>query len=45
MADQLLNDIRFAVTELNALEYPTTMRIAMEKNTPLVTKTFNHTGK
>jgi glutamate decarboxylase len=45
MADQLLNDIRFAVTELNALEYPTTTRIAMEKNTPLVTKTFNHTGK
>lgn len=45
MADQLLNDIRFAVNELNALEYPTTTRIAMEKNVPLVAKTFNHTGK
>ena len=45
MADQLLNDIRFAVNELNQLEYPTTTRIAMEKNTPLKTKSFNHTGK
>lgn len=45
MADQLLNDIRFAVNELNALEYPTTTRIAMENNVPLVAKTFNHTGK
>jgi glutamate decarboxylase len=45
MADQLIADIEFAVNELNALEYPTTTRIAMEKNTPLVAKTFNHTGK
>ena len=45
MADQLLNDIRFAITELNALEYPTTTRIDMEKNIPLVPKSFNHTGK
>lgn len=45
MADQLLADINFAVTELNALEYPTTTRIAMEKNVPLVSKTFNHTGR
>jgi glutamate decarboxylase len=45
MADQLLNDIRFAITELNALEYPTPSRIAMEKNVPLAVKTFNHTGK
>lgn len=45
MADQLLNDIKFAVAELNALEYPTTTRIQMEKNVPLATKTFNHTGK
>ena len=45
MADQLLADIRFAVDELNKLEYPTPTRIAMEKNTPLVAKTFNHTGK
>ncbi len=45
MADQLLADISFAVNELNKLEYPTTTRIAMEKNIPLVSKTFNHTGK
>ena len=45
MADQLLADIDFAVAELDALEYPTTSRIAMEKNTPLVSKSFNHTGK
>lgn len=45
MADELLNDIRFAIKELNALEYPTTTRIAMEKNVPLSAKTFNHTGK
>ena len=45
MAEQLLNDIRFAIKELNALEYPTTTRIAMEKNVPLSAKTFNHTGK
>lgn len=45
MADQLLNDIRFAVAELNALEYPTPTRISMEKNIPLKAKSFNHTGK
>lgn len=45
MADQLLADIQFAVDELNKLEYPTPTRIAMEKNMPLVAKTFNHTGK
>ena len=45
MADQLLADIRFAVNELNQLEYPTTTRIAMEKNLPLKAKCFNHTGK
>ena len=45
MADQLLADIDFAVNELNALEYPTPTRIAMEKNVPLTTKTFNHTGR
>lgn len=45
MADQLLSDIQFAVNELNQLEYPTTTRIAMEKNIPIKAKTFNHTGK
>ena len=45
MCDQLLNDIRSAIDELNALEYPTTTRIAMEKNIPLKRKTFNHSGK
>ena len=42
MCDQLLNDIASAVKELNALEYPTPTRIAMEKNVPISTKTFNH---
>ena len=45
MCDQLINDIKDAVAELNALEYPTTTRIAMEKNIPLKRKAFNHTGK
>ena len=45
MADQLIGDIRFALKELNALEYPTPTRIAMEKNIPLTAKSFNHTGK
>lgn len=45
MADQLLADIGFAVAELNALQYPTPSRIAMQNNTPTVSKTFNHTGK
>ena len=45
MCDQLINDIKSAVEDLNALEYPTTTRIAMEKNVPLKRKAFNHTGK
>lgn len=44
MADQLLGDIEAAVAELDKLEYPTTSRIAMEKNVPLEVK-FNHTGR
>ena len=44
MCDQLLNDIASAVKELNALVYPTTSRIAMEKNVPIESKTFNHNG-
>ena len=45
MADQLLNDIRTYVAELEALEYPTPTRIAMEKNIPLRPSVFNHTGR
>ena len=45
MADQLLDDIRFALDELNKLEYPTNSRVALEKNIPLTAKRFNHTGK
>ncbi len=45
MADQLLNDIRFAITDLEALEYPTTTRIKMEKSVPLQSTAFNHTGR
>lgn len=45
MCDQLINDIKSAVEEMNALEYPTPSRIAMEKNIPLKKGTFNHTGK
>ncbi|MDE5875093.1 MAG: glutamate decarboxylase, partial [Muribaculaceae bacterium] len=45
MCDQLLNDIKSYVAELNQLEYPTPTRIAMEKNIPLPKKSFNHTGK
>lgn len=45
MADQLLADIQFAVDDLNKLEYPTPSRIAMEKDVPLKSTAFNHTGK
>ena len=45
MADMLLSDITRYVDELNKLEYPTPTRIAMEKNLPLKTKTFTHTGR
>ena len=45
MADQLLDDINFALADLEKLEYPTPSRIAMEKNLPLVSKSYNHTGK
>lgn len=45
MADQLLGDIKAGVAELNALEYPTTSRIAMEKNIPFANNMSNHTGR
>lgn len=45
MADQLLADINFAISELNQLEYPTPSRIKMEKNIPIEAAKFNHTGR
>ena len=45
MADMLLNDIKTAITELEKLEYPTSTRIAQDKNVKVKTKVFNHTGK
>ena len=45
MADMLLNDIKTAITELEKLEYPTSTRIAQDKNVQVKTKVFNHTGK
>ena len=45
MADMLLNDIKAAIGELEKLEYPTSTRIAQDKNEKVKTKVFNHTGK
>ena len=47
MADQLLGDMRSSIAELEALEYPTTSRIANEKNIPYAPAkaAFNHTGR
>lgn len=45
MADMLLGDIKNAIAELEKLEYPTSTRIAQEKNLPVEAKVFNHTGK
>lgn len=45
MADMLLSDMKSAVAELEKLEYPTTTRIAQDKNLKVVNKVFNHTGK
>lgn len=45
MADQLIDDINFAVGELNKLQYPTNTRVAMEKKVPIKASTYNHTGK
>ena len=44
MADMLLGDIKNAIEELEKLEYPTSTRIAQEKNIPIESKTFNHGG-
>lgn len=43
MADMLLNDIRMAVQELDKLEYPTQLRIGVNKNEHPKQK-FNHGG-
>lgn len=45
MADQLLNDIRDAILDLEKLEYPTTSRIAQDKQQKVKVTVFNHTGK
>lgn len=45
MADQLLSDIKFAIAELNELEYPTPTRIKIDRNIPIVASKFNHTGR
>lgn len=45
MADMLLGDIKNAIAELEKLEYPTTTRIAQDKNLPIPAKVFNHAGK
>ncbi|MEG0252585.1 MAG: glutamate decarboxylase [Muribaculaceae bacterium] len=46
MADLLLADIKNAIIEFEALEYPTPTRIAMDKNMfKPAGKAFNHTGK
>ncbi len=42
MADMLLDDIRTAVAEFDALEYPTQTRIAYEKDEKLKGKVFTH---
>lgn len=46
MADLLLADIKNAIAEFETLEYPTSTRIAMDKNMFRPKgKAFNHTGK
>ena len=44
MADMLLKDINDAVADLEKLEYPTTTRIAQEKNIAVESTLFTHTG-
>ena len=45
MADMLLGDIKTAIHSLEKLEYPTTTRIALEKNLPIDPCVFNHSGR
>ena len=42
MADMLLGDIRNAVAEFEKLEYPTTSRIAYEKQEKQLGRVFTH---
>ncbi|MFI3315702.1 MAG: glutamate decarboxylase [Rikenellaceae bacterium] len=42
MADMLIGDIRSAVEQLDKLEYPTTTRIALDKNESIKHRGFNH---
>ena len=44
MADMLLGDIRDAITSLESLEYPTSSRIAQDKNIEVKGSVFTHTG-
>ncbi len=44
MADMLLADIRSAVSKLEHLEYPTTSRLAQERNIKVKGTVFTHTG-
>lgn len=45
MADQLLNDIKDAVAELEKLQYPTPSRIAVDNKKKVKSTIFTHTGK
>lgn len=45
MMDMLLNDIKNAIAEFEKLEYPTSTRLAQDKNEKIKTKVFTHTGK
>ena len=45
MADQLLNDIKAAIADLEKLEYPTPTRIAADKNVKVKGTVFTHNGE
>lgn len=44
MADMLLDDMRAAIAELEKLEYPTTTRLAQQRNHKVEATMFTHTG-
>ena len=44
MADMLLADIKSAIIDLNQLEYPTTTKIALDKQQEVASRIFNHTN-
>jgi glutamate decarboxylase len=45
MADQLLEDIKAAVAELDKLQYPTPSRLSIESNIKVKGTVYTHTGK